>query len=80
MDVSSCDYQTRWIASCDDIDEIEQPSPFHQKTMFTGLFNRTNEFKMVILPEGQKKNGTYFMQGVPRSLTEIYYPQDRGTH
>jgi hypothetical protein len=50
------DHRTRWVASWDDVDEIERPSHFHQKTMFTIFFNGTGEYKIAILPEGQKVN------------------------
>jgi hypothetical protein len=36
-------HRTRWVASRDDMDEIERLSHFHQKTMFTIFFNGTGE-------------------------------------
>jgi predicted transcriptional regulator len=39
----ACDDRTRWVASWDDVDEIERPSHFHQKSMFTIFFNRRAE-------------------------------------
>jgi hypothetical protein len=74
------DYRTKWIASWDDFDEIERPSHFHQKTMFTVFSSGTWEYKIVILPEGQKMNGTYFIECVLQPLTELYYPSGKGTH
>jgi hypothetical protein len=50
------DHRTRWVASWDDVDGIERPSHFHQKTIFTLFFNGTGEYKIAILPEGQKVN------------------------
>jgi hypothetical protein len=64
----------------DDLDEIERLSHFHQKNVFTTLFNGTGDHKTAILPEGQKMNNTYFRECVLRSFTEICYPQGRGTH
>jgi hypothetical protein len=29
------DHRTKWVASWDDVTEIQQPSHFHQKRMFT---------------------------------------------
>jgi hypothetical protein len=72
------DHRTRWLVSWDDVDEIQRLSHFHQKIMFTILFIGTAECKMAILPEGQKMNSTYFIERVPRPLTEICYTQGRG--
>jgi hypothetical protein len=73
------DHRTRLVASWDDIDESERPSHLHQKTMFTVSFNGTGEYKIAILPEGQKVNSTYFIESVQRPLAEICHPQGRGT-
>jgi hypothetical protein len=40
------DHRTRWVGSCDDVDELERRSHFHQKTMFTVFFNGTGECKL----------------------------------
>jgi hypothetical protein len=71
-------HRTRWAASWDDIDEIERPSHFHQKTMFTVFFNGTGEYKITILPEGQKVNCAYFIEFLLRPSAEICYPQGMG--
>jgi hypothetical protein len=76
----ACDHRTKWVASWDDVDEIERPSPFHQKTAFSVFFNGTRQYKIVILPEGQKMNTTYCIKYVLLPLTEICDPQGRGTH
>jgi hypothetical protein len=47
--------------------------------MFTIFFNGIAEYKIAILPEGQKMNRTYFIDCVPRALAEICYPQGRVT-
>jgi hypothetical protein len=73
------DHRTRWIASWDDVDEIERPSHFHQKTMLTVFFNGTGEYKIAILLEGQKMNSAYFIESVLRPLAKICYPQGKGT-
>jgi hypothetical protein len=52
------DHRLRWVASRDDVDGIERLSYFHQKTMFTIFSNGTGEYKIAILPEGQKMNST----------------------
>jgi hypothetical protein len=45
--------------------------------MFTVFFNGTGEYKIAILPEGQKANSAYFIESVLRPLAEFYYPQGR---
>jgi hypothetical protein len=72
------DHRTRWVASWDDVDEIERPSHFHQKTRFTVFFNSTGEHNIAILPAGQKVNSAYFIESVLRPFAEICYPQGRG--
>jgi hypothetical protein len=42
----ACDHRTRWVASWVDVDKIERPSHFHQKTMFTIFFNGTGSTKL----------------------------------
>jgi hypothetical protein len=74
------DHHTMWVASWDDVDEMERPSHFHQKTMFTVFFNGTGKYTIVILPKGQKMNSTYFIECVLRPLIEICYPQGGETH
>jgi hypothetical protein len=76
--VYAYDHRTRWVASWDDVDEIERPSHFHQKTMFTVFLNGTWEYKITIPPDGQKVNSAYFIESVLRPLAEICYPQGRG--
>jgi hypothetical protein len=41
---------------------------------------KDGESKIAILPEGQIMNSTYFIECVPCPLTELCYPQGRGTH
>jgi histone-lysine N-methyltransferase SETMAR len=74
------DHRTRWVTFWDEVDEIERPLHFHQKTMFAIFVNDTGEYKIAILTEGQKVNGTYFIECAPRPLTKICYPQSSGTH
>jgi hypothetical protein len=69
-----------WVASWDDADDIERPSHFRQKTMLTIFFNGTGEYKMAILPLGQKMNRTSFMECVIGPLTEVCYPEGRKSH
>jgi hypothetical protein len=71
-------HRTRWLASWDDVNELERPSHFHQKTMFTVFFIGTGEYKIVIPPDGQKVNSAYFIESVMCPLAEICYPQGRG--
>jgi hypothetical protein len=47
--------------------------------MFTVFFNGTGEYKIVILPDGQKVNNTCFIESVLRALAEICYPHGKGT-
>jgi hypothetical protein len=64
----------------DDVDEIDRPSYFHQKTIFTILFNGTREYKIAILPEGQKMNNPNFRECVLHPVTDFCDPQGRGTY
>jgi hypothetical protein len=73
------DHRTKWVASWDDVDEIERPSHLHQKTRFTVFFNGTGEYNIAIPPDGQKVNSAYFIKSVLRPLAEICYPQGKGT-
>jgi histone-lysine N-methyltransferase SETMAR len=72
------DHPTGWVASWDDVDEMDRPSHFHWRTMFTVFFNDTGEYKIAILPEGQKVNSAYSSEFVLRPLAEICHPQGRG--
>jgi hypothetical protein len=47
--------------------------------MITVFFNGTGEYKIAILPEGQKVNSAYSIESVLRPLAEIYHPDSRGT-
>jgi hypothetical protein len=73
------DCRRRWVASWNDLDEIEWPSHFGQKTMFTVFFNGTGEWKIGILAEGEKMNSAYFIESMLRPLPEICYSQAKGT-
>jgi hypothetical protein len=55
-------HRTTCLLSWDDVDEIEQPSYFQQKTMRIIFFNGTGEYKIAILSAGQKMNIRYFME------------------
>jgi hypothetical protein len=48
--------------------------------MFTIVFNGTGEYKIAILPRGQKVNSTYFIEYALRSLTEICYLEGNGAY
>jgi histone-lysine N-methyltransferase SETMAR len=47
--------------------------------MFTVFFNGAGEYKIAILPDGQKLNSAYFIESVLRPLSEICHPQGRVT-
>jgi hypothetical protein len=50
--------------------------------MLTVFFNGTREYKIAILPEGQKMNSTSFIECIEcvlRPLTEMRESQGRGT-
>jgi hypothetical protein len=74
------DHWTKWVPSWDDVDEIQRPSHFQQKMMSTVLFNRTREYKIAMLPAGQKMYSRYFMECVLGPLTEVCYPKGRKSH
>jgi hypothetical protein len=44
------------------------------------FFNSTGKYKLVILPDEQKMNHTYFIERVLRPLPKFCYPQGRGPH
>jgi hypothetical protein len=56
------DHRMMWVASWEDPNEIERPSYFRKKTVFTTFFNRTGDFKIVILPKVQKMNRRFFLE------------------
>jgi hypothetical protein len=64
-------HRTRWVASWDDVDEIEPSSHFRQRIMFMIFFNSTGESKIALLPREQKMNNTYFIECVLRSLAKF---------
>jgi histone-lysine N-methyltransferase SETMAR len=47
--------------------------------MFTVFFKGTGEYRIAILPEGQKVNSAYFIESVLRPLAEICCPQGKRT-
>jgi hypothetical protein len=73
-------HRTVWVPSWDDGEEIERPSHFQQKTPLTVFFNGTHEYKIAILPAGQKMNSKYFMQCVLGPLTEVCCPKGQKSH
>jgi hypothetical protein len=56
------------MASWVDIEEIERLSHFRDKTMFVIFVNGTGDYKIFILPGGQRVNGT-FVRGVCASAS-----------
>jgi hypothetical protein len=71
---------TMWVASWEDVDEVERLSHYHKKTMLTAFFNGTGEFMIDILPEGAKMNTAYFADKVIDKLAEACYPNGRPPH
>jgi histone-lysine N-methyltransferase SETMAR len=59
---------------------MERPSHVQQKAMLIIFVNGTGEYKIAILPAGQKMNNSYFMKCVLRPLPEVCYPQGRKSH
>jgi hypothetical protein len=77
---SAHDHRAMLVASWDDVEEIGRPSHFQQKTMITIFFNGTGECKIAILPQGRKKNNTYFRGCVVQPLVEMCSPDGRKVH
>jgi hypothetical protein len=48
--------------------------------MLTVFFNETGEYKIAILPAGQKMTSRYFMECVLGPLTKFCYPEGRKSH
>jgi hypothetical protein len=69
-----------WAASGDDVDEIERPSSFHEKTMLVIFFNGTGEHTSVILQQGQRMNSAFFIECVIRPLAGFCSPEGRKLH
>jgi hypothetical protein len=42
----------QWVASMDDLEEMEPESHFNEKQMLTVFFNITDEWIMTIMPKG----------------------------
>jgi hypothetical protein len=74
---SPYNHRTMFVTSWDDVDGIERPSHFQQKTVRPIFFSGTGEDKMAILPPGQQTNSTYFMECVLGPLTEVCSPEGR---
>jgi hypothetical protein len=64
-------HRTKWVASWDDVDEIERRSHLHQTILFTIFFNGTGEYKIAVLPREQKMSSTCFIECVLRSLAKF---------
>jgi histone-lysine N-methyltransferase SETMAR len=73
-------HETMLAASWDDVDEIERPSHFHEKTMFVIFFNGTGDHTSVILPQEQRMNSTSFIECVIRPLAGFCYPEGTKPH
>jgi hypothetical protein len=73
-------HQTMSVLYWDDVDGTGRPSHFQQETILTIFFNGTREYKSAVLPAGQKMNSRYFMECVPRPLTEVCYTKGRKSH
>jgi hypothetical protein len=77
---SAHDHRTMWVASGDDVEEIERPSHFRQNTMVTILFNGTGECKIAILQQGHKMNTTSVIKCVVQPLMKMCSPDGRKIH
>jgi hypothetical protein len=73
-------HRTMCVPPRDDVDEIERPSHFQQKTMRTICFNGTRAHKIPIPPAGQKMNSRCFMECVLLLLREVCSPEGGKSH
>jgi histone-lysine N-methyltransferase SETMAR len=76
----SYNHRTQWVASWEELDEVERPSHYHRKTMVTVFFNGTGDFLIDILPEGLKMNSTYFANNIIDVIAGSCYPNGRQPH
>jgi hypothetical protein len=72
--------RTMWVASWEEVAEVERPSHYHRKTMMTVFFNGTGEFLIDILPDELKMNSAYFANNVIDVLALSCYPNGRLPH
>jgi hypothetical protein len=60
------DHKKMWAAFWNDVEEIERPRHFQDKTIFITFVTGTKDYTSVILLEGQRINGTFFIECVLR--------------
>jgi histone-lysine N-methyltransferase SETMAR len=68
----------QWVASLDDLEEIERGSHFKQKRMLTVFFNGDGDFMMNIMPKGSKMDSAYFTREILLPLASHCYGTGRG--
>jgi histone-lysine N-methyltransferase SETMAR len=68
------DQQRMWVASWEDVEEIERPSNHQKKTMLTVFFNGSGQFMMNLLPAREKMNSKYFEKEIIQTLGASCYP------
>jgi hypothetical protein len=73
-------HKTIWAASWDDIEKIERPSYFHEKTMFIIFFNEIWDYKTAILPQRQRMNSIFFIERVIHPLAGFCCSERRQPH
>jgi histone-lysine N-methyltransferase SETMAR len=55
---------TRWVASWEEVEEVQRPTHKQAKTMVTIFFNGRGGWTIDLLPKGTKMNSSYFVDNV----------------
>jgi hypothetical protein len=70
----ACHFSTEWMASWEEVQEVERPSHHQPKRMLTVFFSGIGEFCMNSLPKSQKINSTYYAQKILHPLSAVCCP------
>jgi hypothetical protein len=66
-----------WAASWDEVNELEQPTHYHRKTMVNALFNRTREYSPNILPQSRPMDSGHIAGKMIGGLEDACDPERR---
>jgi hypothetical protein len=67
-------HKTQWVASWEEIEEVQRPTHHQKRRVFTVFFNGTGQCFTDYLPEDVKMNSTYYCRQV---ITPLYEACER---
>jgi transposase len=74
------DHETMWVASWEEVDELERPTHYHRKTMITPFFNGTGECFLNMLSQNRSVDTNYFVGEIVSGLEDVRSPKRRNRH